>query len=308
MVGWMDDEALHRTLDHRPGDVLVPQPAGVLAQGRHLRSRPAASSAVALDCDGDALLVQVDQVGAACHTGDADLLRRRPRRSRGRRPPAEPSLRATAPSRRRDLDRGYGDDLAGAWTTFRDAGPRPAGHPGRAPAAGRRRDARRGLPQARPGPARHVPARVGRARRRLVALLDRRRRAAGPTLTERDGEALLDRRAPGRACRPAATRSRRCATPSPRCAPSALRRAAAADRRHGRRDHLRRRAPLGAAARRHAGRPQPARAHDDAGHRPGRPRPQRRVAAAGGQRRSTTTPPTSGSTRPGRTPSPGSTR
>ena len=24
---------------------------------------------VALDCDGDALLIQVDQVGAACHTG-----------------------------------------------------------------------------------------------------------------------------------------------------------------------------------------------------------------------------------------------
>ena len=24
---------------------------------------------VALDCDGDALLIDVDQVGAACHTG-----------------------------------------------------------------------------------------------------------------------------------------------------------------------------------------------------------------------------------------------
>ena len=26
--------------------------------------------AVALDCDGDTVLVRVDQVGAACHTGD----------------------------------------------------------------------------------------------------------------------------------------------------------------------------------------------------------------------------------------------
>jgi len=25
---------------------------------------------VALDCDGDTVLVKVDQVGAACHTGD----------------------------------------------------------------------------------------------------------------------------------------------------------------------------------------------------------------------------------------------
>jgi phosphoribosyl-AMP cyclohydrolase len=25
---------------------------------------------VSLDCDGDTVLVQVDQVGAACHTGD----------------------------------------------------------------------------------------------------------------------------------------------------------------------------------------------------------------------------------------------
>jgi len=38
---------------------------------------------VRLDCDGDAVLVKVDQVGAACHTGDrtcfdADLLRTTP--------------------------------------------------------------------------------------------------------------------------------------------------------------------------------------------------------------------------------------
>ena len=78
MVGWMDDEALHRTLTTgrttfwsrsrgeywRKGDT-----SGHLQHVREVR----------LDCDGDALLVVVDQVGAACHTGarscfDADVL------------------------------------------------------------------------------------------------------------------------------------------------------------------------------------------------------------------------------------------
>lgn len=68
MLGWMDDEALHRTLTSgrvtfwsrsrqeywRKGDTS--------GHVQYVRS-------VALDCDGDALLVRVEQVGAACHTG-----------------------------------------------------------------------------------------------------------------------------------------------------------------------------------------------------------------------------------------------
>lgn len=68
MVGWMDDEALARTLVSgrvtfwsrsreeywRKGDTS--------GHVQHVRS-------VATDCDGDALLVRVDQVGPACHTG-----------------------------------------------------------------------------------------------------------------------------------------------------------------------------------------------------------------------------------------------
>ncbi|WP_125777687.1 phosphoribosyl-AMP cyclohydrolase [Antribacter gilvus] len=68
MVGWMDDEAVHRTLTEgrvtfwsrsrqeywRKGDTS--------GHAQYVRS-------VAIDCDGDALLVRVDQVGAACHTG-----------------------------------------------------------------------------------------------------------------------------------------------------------------------------------------------------------------------------------------------
>jgi phosphoribosyl-AMP cyclohydrolase len=32
--------------------------------------------AIALDCDGDALLLKVEQVGAACHTGDRSCFHR----------------------------------------------------------------------------------------------------------------------------------------------------------------------------------------------------------------------------------------
>lgn len=78
MVGWMDDEALHRTLTSgratyfsrsrqdywRKGDT-----SGHVQLVREVR----------LDCDGDTVLVRVDQQGPACHTGaatcfDDDLL------------------------------------------------------------------------------------------------------------------------------------------------------------------------------------------------------------------------------------------
>lgn len=78
MLGWMDAEALRRTLTSgrvtfwsrsrreywRKGDT-----SGNIQLVRGAR----------LDCDGDAILLQVDQVGPACHTGtrtcfDADDL------------------------------------------------------------------------------------------------------------------------------------------------------------------------------------------------------------------------------------------
>ncbi len=68
MVGWMDDEALHRTLTG--GRVTF------WSRSRQEYWRKGDTSghvqwvkAVSLDCDGDALLVEVDQVGPACHTG-----------------------------------------------------------------------------------------------------------------------------------------------------------------------------------------------------------------------------------------------
>ena len=69
MVGWMDDEALRRTLAE--GRVTF----WSRSRGEYWRKGDTSGhvqwvKGVRLDCDGDALLVAVDQVGAACHTGD----------------------------------------------------------------------------------------------------------------------------------------------------------------------------------------------------------------------------------------------
>lgn len=68
MVGWMDDEALGRTLTS--GRVTF------WSRSRQEYWRKGDTSghvqyvkSVNLDCDGDAVLVCVEQVGAACHTG-----------------------------------------------------------------------------------------------------------------------------------------------------------------------------------------------------------------------------------------------
>jgi phosphoribosyl-AMP cyclohydrolase len=69
MVGWMDDEALHRTLTTGRATYWSRSRQEYWVKGEtsgHVQY----VKAVALDCDGDAVLVQVDQVGAACHTGD----------------------------------------------------------------------------------------------------------------------------------------------------------------------------------------------------------------------------------------------
>ena len=69
MVGWMDDEALRRTLTSGRVTYFSRSRQAYWRKGdtsghvQHVRE-------VRLDCDGDALLVRVDQVGAACHTGD----------------------------------------------------------------------------------------------------------------------------------------------------------------------------------------------------------------------------------------------
>ena len=78
MLAWMDDEALARTLEtgratywsrSRQEYWVKGETSGHTQRVREVR----------LDCDGDTLLLAVEQVGAACHTGehtcfDADLI------------------------------------------------------------------------------------------------------------------------------------------------------------------------------------------------------------------------------------------
>jgi phosphoribosyl-AMP cyclohydrolase len=69
MVGWMDDEALHRTLTTGRATYWSRSRQEYWVKGETSGHHQYVKS-VALDCDGDALLVSVDQVGPACHTGD----------------------------------------------------------------------------------------------------------------------------------------------------------------------------------------------------------------------------------------------
>jgi phosphoribosyl-AMP cyclohydrolase len=68
MVGWMDDEALHRTLTTGRATFWSRSRQQYWVKGETSGHVQFVKS-VAVDCDGDALLVRVDQVGPACHTG-----------------------------------------------------------------------------------------------------------------------------------------------------------------------------------------------------------------------------------------------
>ncbi|MEJ7633424.1 phosphoribosyl-AMP cyclohydrolase [Aeromicrobium sp.] len=69
MVGWMDDEALHRTLSTGRGTFWSRSRQAYWVKGE-TSGHTQAVREVRLDCDGDTLLVLVDQTGPACHTGD----------------------------------------------------------------------------------------------------------------------------------------------------------------------------------------------------------------------------------------------
>jgi phosphoribosyl-AMP cyclohydrolase len=68
MVGWMDDTALHRTLTTGRSTFYSRSRSEYWVKGESSGNRQWVKE-VRLDCDGDTLLVQVHQEGAACHTG-----------------------------------------------------------------------------------------------------------------------------------------------------------------------------------------------------------------------------------------------
>jgi phosphoribosyl-AMP cyclohydrolase len=68
MLGWMDDEALHRTLTTGRATYWSRSRQEYWVKGETSGNGQVVKE-VRLDCDGDAVLLKVDQQGVACHTG-----------------------------------------------------------------------------------------------------------------------------------------------------------------------------------------------------------------------------------------------
>ena len=77
MLAWMDDEALHRTLTTGRATYWSRSRREYWVKGETSGNHQYVARC-ALDCDGDALLVCVDQVGPACHTGARSCFFRSP--------------------------------------------------------------------------------------------------------------------------------------------------------------------------------------------------------------------------------------
>jgi phosphoribosyl-AMP cyclohydrolase len=75
MVAWMDDEALHRTLTTGRATYWSRSRREYWVKGETSGHRQWVRD-VRVDCDGDALLLLVDQEGPACHTGERSCFHR----------------------------------------------------------------------------------------------------------------------------------------------------------------------------------------------------------------------------------------
>ena len=70
MLAWMNREAIERTLSEGRVSYFSRSRQELWRKGDTSGNVQWATS-VALDCDGDTLLIRVDQTGPACHTGAA---------------------------------------------------------------------------------------------------------------------------------------------------------------------------------------------------------------------------------------------
>ncbi len=68
MLAWMDDEALHRSLTTGRATYWSRSRQDYWVKGETSGHRQHVKE-IRMDCDGDTLLVRVDQEGPACHTG-----------------------------------------------------------------------------------------------------------------------------------------------------------------------------------------------------------------------------------------------
>jgi len=68
MLAWMDDEALHRSLSTGRATYWSRSRQEYWVKGETSGHRQHVKE-IRMDCDGDTLLVKVDQEGPACHTG-----------------------------------------------------------------------------------------------------------------------------------------------------------------------------------------------------------------------------------------------
>ena len=69
MLAWLDDEALARTIETGRATYWSRSRQEYWVKGETSGHVQAVMS-IRLDCDGDTVLLTVDQTGAACHTGD----------------------------------------------------------------------------------------------------------------------------------------------------------------------------------------------------------------------------------------------
>lgn len=75
MLAWMNQEALEQTISSKKGVYWSRSRQSLWVKGEtsgHIQE----VVDISYDCDGDAILLQVNQVGSACHTGERSCFHR----------------------------------------------------------------------------------------------------------------------------------------------------------------------------------------------------------------------------------------